>query len=152
MTNAAAVIGLTFKATDIQQHPIGIFLEMPGGLLGQGPVAVRGIDTVVPGLAGRIARNRIGDTWRIPLVGYVSGTGSGETALRSSFASLRATMAALFDPTDDPGALVATLEDGSTMTIQARTLPTALWENIVPSMARVSLELEAVEDWVASGS
>jgi hypothetical protein len=151
VTNAAAVIGLTFDSTDIQQHPIGIFLEIPGGIFAVGP-SVRGTDVIVPGLIGRIARNRIADTWRIPLVGYVSGVGSGETAIRSSFAALRATMQTLFDPTMDPAALVATLEDGSTATIQGRPLPLPLWDLIVPSMARVSYELEAVEDWEVSGS
>lgn len=151
MTNAVAVIGLTYDSTDLQQNPIGIFLEIPGGIPGIGP-SVRGQDIVVPGLTGRIARNRIADFWRIPLVGYVAGTGSTESGLRSSFATLRATLRTLFDPTNDPAPLVATLEDGSEWTIQARPMPMPLWENVVPSMARVSYELEAVEDWTVSGS
>lgn len=250
MSNPAAVIGLTFGGTDVQQQPIGIFLELVRGF-GEGP-SVRGTDTVVPGLVGRIARNRVADTWRIELRGMVAGTGNEiqtvtitgsptggtftltfqgqttagiaynataatvqaalealsniapgdvvvtggpmpgvgvvvtfqgqyagidvtqmtgsaagltggtpvltiatltnggltEAAQRSSFAALRQVVRVLFAPTANPGALVATLENGTTATIQARTLPTPLWDQLVPALARLSVELEAVQDWV----
>lgn len=149
MTNAVAVIGLTFDATDIQQDPIGIFLEIIHGL-NESP-SVRGVDTVIPSMIGRVARNRKADTWRIELHGYVAGIGDTEAAQREDFRDLVATLKTLFDPTADPVALVATLEDGGTMTIMARALPTPLWNQIVPSIAEVSYELEAVEDWTLDG-
>jgi hypothetical protein len=150
MTNAAAVIGLTYDGTDIQQNPIGIFLEIVRGLA-EGPT-VRGSDTVVPGLTGRIARNRTADVWTIDLEGWVAGTGVDEDAQRSDFVTLRATLGTLFDPTRAPADLVATLEDGSTLTIVARPLPTPLWGQQVPSMAKIAYQLEAVSDWVVGGS
>lgn len=148
MSNGAAVIGLTFDGTDVQQNPIGIFLEITKGL-NEGP-EVRGTDTVVPGLTGRIARNRIADRWVIELQGYVAGIGSTEAAQREHFRDLVTTFRALFDPTALPATLAAETEDGGTQTISARTLPTVLWEQVVPSMARVSVQLEAVEDWVVT--
>lgn len=148
MSSPAAVIGLSFAATDLQQNPFGIFLEIVRGL-GEGP-SVRGKDTIVPALTGRIARNRKADTWRIELVGWVAGQGATEAIQRSDFADLRAQLLALFDPTNAPAALVATTENGDTWTIQARTLPGKMWDQQVPSMARLSVELEAVADWVVT--
>lgn len=249
MANPAAVVGLTFGGTDIQQNPIGIFLEIVEGL-NEGP-SVRGSDTVVPGLAGRIARNRVADRWDIELRGLVAGTGnevqsvtitgaptggtftltySGQTTAaiawnasaatvqaalvalnnigagnvvarggpfpatavtvdfigtlaatdvvqmtgsavgltggtpvltiatvsaggateaiqRAHFRYLADIVAGLFDPTALPASLVATMEDGTTRTILARTLPTVLWNQLEPSLAKVSIQLEAVEDW-----
>lgn len=74
MTNSYATIPLTFGGTDVQQNPIGIFLEIYRGL-NEVP-SVRGIDTVVPGLAGRIARNRVVGVLAIELRGMVRGTGN----------------------------------------------------------------------------
>lgn len=250
MANPAASIPLTFGGTDLQQNPIGIFLQLKNP--NDGP-SVRGSDTTVPGLTGRIARSRIGDRWTIDLEGLVAGTGnevqsvtitgaptggtftltySGQTTAgiawdasaatvqaalealsniapgdvvvrggpfpasamtvdfvgtlastnvaqmtgsaagltggtpvltivtasaggateaiqRAHFRYLADIVAALFDPTAMPAALVATMEDGSTRTIAARTLPTVLWNPIIPSLIeRVSIQLEAVADWV----
>lgn len=146
MTNAVAVIGLTFDGTDIQQNPLGIFLEIVRGL-NEGP-SVRGTDTVVPARPGRIARNREADVWRIELRGYISGIDTDEEGQRADFRTLVNIIKTLFDPTSMPAPLVATLEDGSEATIQARALPSPVWDQVVPSMARLSIELEAVEDWV----
>lgn len=142
MANPAATIPLTFGGTDLQQNPIGIFLEIVDGLLGT--ASVRGTDTVVPGLTGRIARNRTGDTRRIELRGLVAGNGATEALQQSDFWTLAATLRTLFDPTASPASLVATLPNGTTATILARTLPTMMWDQIVPSLARVTIELESV--------
>lgn len=147
MTSAVAIIGLTFRATDIQSLPTGVFLELVDGIAA--PPSVRGADTVVPGRSGRIAKARVGDVWSGELRGLVTGAGSTEAAMRDALADLRETMRALFDPTLLPGALVATLENGDTATIQARALPGQIWEIVVPSMYRVSIEVESVDPyWV----
>jgi hypothetical protein len=148
VTNFAAVIGLSFDSTDIQQNPIGIFLEIKRGLY-EGP-EVRGEDTVVPARTGRIARNRMADRWVIELEGYVSGLGSTEDAQREHFLDLADIIGALFDPTAMPATLQAEMQDGGTRTIEARTLPTVLWNQVVPSMAKVNIQLEAVEPWVVT--
>lgn len=147
--NDAAVIGLTFDGVDLQRSDFSLFLEVVKGV-NEGP-RVRGVDTVVPGLGGRIARNRISDGFVVGLQGYVSGVGTGEDQQRKRFADRRAEIRALFDPTADPANLVATLEDGTTLTCAARTLPSMLWDQIVPSMARLSLELESLDaDWTVT--
>lgn len=148
MSNDAAVIGLTFDGVDIQRLDFSLFLEVVKGL-NEG-ARVRGIDTVVPALGGRIARNRVSDGFIIGLEGYVSGNGTGETQQRKRFADRRAEVRALFDPTAAPVELVAELEDGTTLTCLARTLPSMIWDQIVPSMARLSMELESADaDWTA---
>ena len=147
MSSAVAVIGLTYRGTDIQVLE-GIFLEIVRGL-GDVP-AVRGVDIVVPARAGRIVRNRVGDYLSIELLGIVGGSGADEAAQRSDFADRRAAMRALFDPTLAPGALVATLENATTATIAARSL-NIVWDQVVPTLARVSVEMESVDpDWVVA--
>jgi len=151
MSNAVAVIGLTYGGTDVQQNPIGIFLEIIHGL-NEVP-SVRGVDTVVPGLAGRIARNRVTDVLTLELQGMVAGNGSDEATQREDFRDLVTTLRALFDPTVT-ATLVATPEDGGTWTIAARTL-NIIWNQIVPSLAMVNIQLESVApDWTiaAAGS
>jgi hypothetical protein len=78
VTNPVAVIGLTFSGTDLQTADFGVFLEILRGL-NERPAA-RGVDLVVPSRAGRIVRNRVGDTLTIELRGYVMGTGTPATA------------------------------------------------------------------------
>jgi hypothetical protein len=145
VANALAVIGLTYGGTDIQNSSIGTFLEIRRGL-NEIP-EVRGIDTIIPSAVGRRLRNRVKDRRIIELFGYVAGTGSGEAAQRSSFRTQVAALKALFDPTVSRS-LVATLENGGTGTIAARTL-TMIWgdawsEDLSPSFASVSIELESV--------
>jgi len=78
MTNAVAVIGLTYDGTDLQAADFGVFLELVRGL--NEPPAVRGVDLIVPSRAGRIVRNRVADALTIELRGYVMGTGTPATA------------------------------------------------------------------------
>ena len=146
MTNAVAVIALTYDATDVQASDFGIFLEIVRGL-NETP-EVRGTDTVVPGRAGRIARNRVADRLPIELRGIVMGNGSTEADQRDDFRTNVLALRALFSPARTPTDLVATLEDGSTATISARPL-NIVWDEQVPSLsANVSVELESVDpDW-----
>jgi hypothetical protein len=148
VTNAVAVIGLTYDGTDVQQSGFGIFLEIVRGL-NETP-EVRGTDTVVPGRAGRIARNRVADRLPIELRGIVMGNGANEAAQRADFRTNVLALRALFSSSRVPANLVATLEDGSTATISARPLPGMLWDEQVASLfANVSVELESVDpEWV----
>lgn len=144
MTSTAAVIGLTYSGADIQVIT-GIFLEITKGLA-EGP-QVRGVDIVVPGRDGRLARPRRADTTRIELHGWVRGVGTTEATDRHAFADNRASFNALFNPAANPANLVAYLENGDVATISARTLPTILFENRVPSYAEVNVELEGLGTW-----
>lgn len=152
MTNAAAVIGLTFRGSDLQRADFSIFLEIKRGL-NEIP-EVRGVDTVVPGLTGRYFRNRVADKRTIELVGFVSGYDStpSETADRRDFRHRVEELRALFDPTLDPGELAADLEDGGTATIDARAT-NIVWNQVAPSLHEVSVEMESVDpEWIVEGS
>jgi hypothetical protein len=148
MTSTAAVVGLTYRGTDIQDTD-GIFLEIYRGLVE--PVEVRGQDLIVPAFAGQIVRNRQGHRLGIGLRGWIRGVDASapidEAGDRSDFATNRTAFRALFDRRLDPGALVATLEDGSSLTIDARTL-NVIPDQVVPTLVYVDVELESVDpDW-----
>lgn len=149
MTNAAAVIGLDYGGTDLQENPFGIFLEVIRGL-NETP-AVRGVDVTVPGRDGQVAGSRVVHVLPIELEGYIAGQGSDEDTARADFATMRTQLKALFDPTVSR-TLTATLEDGSTATITARALGGGmLWAQIVPACARLNVTLESVDpEWVVT--
>jgi hypothetical protein len=69
-----------------------------GGL--DDPADVRGEDTVVPALAGRIARNRVRDRRVIEIQGYVRGLGSDDAARADDFRDIQEVLRALFAPTN----------------------------------------------------
>jgi hypothetical protein len=140
MSTAVAAIGLTYRGVDIQDLD-GIYLEIVRGV--NEVVEVRGVDLVVPSRQGQIIRNRVGHRLGIELRGWIRGTGSTEDAQRDDFAANRAVFKGLFDPTLDPGPLVATLEDSSVENIDARTL-NVMSQTIVPSFIQVSVEMESV--------
>jgi hypothetical protein len=150
MSSAAAVIGLTYRGTDVQDED-GIFLEIVRGLLDGREV--RGVDLIVPSSVGQVVRNRVAHRRSIELRGWIRGVDAGgEDADRADFADNRAAFLALFDETLEPGDLVATLEDGSAQTIAARTL-NVIKDQVVPSFVNVSVELESVApDWTITGS
>ena len=59
----------------------------------------------------------------------------------------------VFDPSLDPGELILTLEDGSQITADFRTLPDIVWNQIGPSFAVVGFRLETVDPlWSVVGS
>ena len=147
MTNAVAVIALTYRGTDIQEAfgaSGAMFLEIVRGL--NEPAAVRGSDIIVPGKTGRLQGSRQKDLRTVELEGILWGaTGATE---RTTYRTKVATFQALFDPTI-AGALVATLEDGTTTKTLAntRTLSVA-WDHIAPGAARVNVLLESTApDW-----
>lgn len=153
MTNALATIGLTYDATDLQTSDLQVFLEIVHGL-NETP-SVRGVDIVVPGLAGRIEGNRINDVLVIQLEGLIRADPS-ETTTDGAQASYRDNVQAvrtLFAPARLRAELVATLEDGTAFSIMARPMPGMIWtEPIKSEVAHVSIELEAYGDWTAVGS
>lgn len=149
MTTTAATIGIVYAGTDCQPSDLSIFLVITHGLAE--PAAVRGSDIIVPGLAGRIAGNRVNDVLPIELEGFVRAAPSTTTTAtaRASYQAKRATVRALFATNRARAALVATLEDGTQITIMARPLNT-IWNETVPSeFANVSISLEGYNDWVA---
>lgn len=113
-------------------------------------IEVRGEDTVIPGTAGRIERNRIRDRHIVEIRGWVRGTGSdpGED-LRDAMEDLRD----LFDPTRASADLVVLLGEG-TATISCRPLPDTLAGYTDANAIEMSVRFEAIgADWsVEAGS
>lgn len=144
--------GATYRGTNLVQLSSGkprMVIRCVSGL-DNGP-QVRGVDTVIPGLAGRVPRNRIRDVRKIELEGFIQGVGSDDAAQKADFRAAIEELRALFDPTLTPGTLVVALEDGGTATISARTMPEEPeWgPDNIPSYRTLSVELEAVgSDWV----
>ena len=145
MANAAAVIPLDYGGTDLQTDPIGWLFEIKRGL--NEPAEVRGIDLVISHLAGQVSGSREGHRRLIELRGPVMGQGADEATQRADFADMRETLRALFDP-KVTRVLTATLENGATATINAKTL-NAAWIEVTPTWFNVSIELESLDpDWV----
>jgi hypothetical protein len=153
MTNALATVGLTYDSVDLQASDLQVFLEITHGL-NETP-SVRGVDVVVPGLAGRIEGNRINDVLVITLEGLIRADPSETTpaGARASYRDNVQTMRELFAPARLRAELVATLEDGTSISINARPMPGMIWsEPIKSEIAQVSVELEAYGDWTVGGS
>jgi len=113
---------------------------------------VRGVDTIIPGSAGRIARARVWDRRVIELGGLIMGTGTTDAEQLEDTRAALEELRVLFDPTRQPATLIITLEDGGTATITARPVNMVVGPDEVPQRREVSIELEAVdEDWVVTG-
>lgn len=145
MTSELAIIGLTFKGTDVQVLD-GLFLEITQGL--DDSPEVRGKDVTIPSAPGQLARPRVFHSRKPVLSGWVRGAGSTTADIQASYRTNVRAMNALFDPADAPGELVATLEDGWTATTQARTLSVIPLPEVPHEEAKVSIEMLALEDWV----
>jgi hypothetical protein len=151
MTTAVGIRGLQFSDEDLQPSDLSIFLQIVTGL--DDLAAVRGVDTVVPGLTGRIPRERIADVRAIELAGWVQGVGEDEDARRADYRDSVLWLQTLFDPTAPPDVLEVTLESGGTATINARPLLMVWGEETVPCVRQVSVALESVDpNWVVTGS
>lgn len=153
MTSPAATVGLTYAATDLQQSDLQWFFQVVKGL--NEPPSVRGVDVTVPALTGRIEGNRKNDVLAIELVGWVRGD-PAETTRSNAIASYRDNAQAirtLFATNRARAELIATLENGSVLSISARPL-NAIWTDAVQSeFVNVSIELEGYDDWTeVSGS
>lgn len=112
-------------------------------------VEVRGADTVVPGTAGRVERNRVRDRRVVEIQGWVRGTGLDPGLdMREAMEDLRA----LFLPTRDPAVLVVRLEDAeSTASIECRPLPETLATYTDAFAIEMNIRFEATgADWSVS--
>lgn len=146
MTNATAVIALTYRGTDIQEafsDSAWMYLEIVKGW--NEPASVRGTDLIVPSLAGRLVGTRVKDIVSVQLEGLVVGA-TGATAVSTYLAKV-VTFRALFDPTLT-GSIVATPTGAAAKTLtNCRTMSVA-WDPISAYAARVNVLLESTSpDW-----
>jgi hypothetical protein len=149
MTTAVALIGLSYRATDLQQWPPGIFMELDVAAL-YGSVETTGTDQ--NRLSGGVyPRNRVRRRRAMRLFGECSSDPT-DTLLadqRDSFLANLATLEALFDETEH-GDLVATLPDATTRTIDARPAGSLIVTLQTDVLATVSITLHSYEspDWI----
>ena len=115
---------------------------------------VRGVDTVVPSLNGRIPRDRRLDRLVVEATGLVIGAGATEALQRTDFRALMETLRDLMNPVQDPYDIAVTVEDGTTRTITARPQNLVAGDDDLPSYREVSLQWESVDaaDWGVSAS
>jgi hypothetical protein len=148
MTSTLVPVGVSYAGTDCQRANLTLFLYVFRGL--NEPPSVRGDDTIVPGLAGRIAGSRENDVLDIQLRGWIAAdpTLTTKVAIETDFATTRATFRALFSPSRARANLVLTLPGGATKTISALPLPGLLYDEKIPEeYAEVSVPLEGYGDW-----
>ena len=139
-------MGLTYRGTSVQTA--NIHLDIITGYAE--PASVRGVDTIIPGLAGRVVRDRVKDVRTIELRGWVLGTGATEVLQQQSWRTNTDALMALMDRTLAAGALVLTpptlgLAAGS-KTINARCV------NVMPGEIHGSIFQRWAIELVAVGS
>ena len=136
---------IKFRSQDLLDD--GLHLQLVAGY--SEPVSVRGTDTVVPSLAGRIARGRVADVRSLRISGYVAANTAAE------WRDATDVFADIFDTRLAPGVLELDgeylgLPAGTTATINARTL-NAVGSAIQAGMTLQfwDIELESLDpDWV----
>ena len=110
---------------------------------------VRGEDTIIPGAAGRVARDRIRDRRVIEIQGWVQGTGADPgDDMRDAMETLRT----LFDPTRSSATLSVLLEDQTrTASISCRPLPETMIEYLDAYAIGMNVRFEAIgNDWTVA--
>lgn len=110
---------------------------------------LRGVDTIIPGTAGRTERNRVRDRRVIEIQGWVRGTGASPgDDLRDAMETLRT----LFAPTRASASLVVLLEDAvRTATISCRPLPETMVEYTDNYAIGMNVRFEALgNDWAVA--
>ena len=140
---------LTFRGVDLRRADKSVWFWIERGWFDDIPT-VRGVDTTVPGRAGRTRRNRKADTRPLLLNGRL------KAATAADFLALVQEMAAIWDPTLNPGSLVAGdqyrgLASGQTATISARTVNIAPDPAQTPFHRKYSWQLESIANppaWV----
>lgn len=148
MADLARIHDLTADGDSIQEDPIGVWLELTRGI--DELPAVRGADQLVPRSAGRIPRARVADHLSLELEGVVLGVPDfpddpdGSISYRTKMLALRT----LFDRTKEPWVLSGVLEDGSTATINVRTVEYVPITKVAGLASELKVALESVDpDW-----
>lgn len=153
MPNAlpARLANLEFAGEDLQRSDLRIHLDIVSGL--NDGLEVRGTDTVVPGLAGQVPRDRKANVRHIVLAGWIQGTGTTEVERQADYQSSCDLLEATFSLVADPDTLQGTARDGSSRSIEAR--PTNLVWDDEPAMGvcHITVMLDSVEpDWAGGSS
>ena len=145
----ATLTSLTFESTDLQRSNLAVHLDVVSGL--NDGLTVRGEDTVIPAMTGRVPRNRKRDMRTVLLAGFLQGIGSGEDGRLAAYQDLRDEMEALFDLTL-VGTLTGQAADGTWREIDARP-ELIVWDPApVNGVGTISVTLISLEpDWEVTG-
>lgn len=147
MTSPVATVGLLYDSVDLQRSDLGIFCRIVKGL-NETPT-VRGTDTIIPSAAGRMEGLRVNDVLAIELECTVQADAS-ETTADGQMASFRAnqrTLRTLFAPDRGRAELIASLEDGTIVSISALPLNIIGPESVTSMISKTSVALEGYDDW-----
>jgi hypothetical protein len=152
MTHPAIPVSIVADGVDLTRSDMRILMMVTKGL-NEVP-EVRGEDTVVPSLNGRIPRNRRQDRLVIEAQGWVMGAGASETAQLTDFRGLIESIRDLMNRVQDPYNLSVIDEAGTTHTITARPIDLVVGDMRIPSYREVTCVWESVDaaDWGVSGS
>lgn len=144
MTAELSLGGQDIRQAAARSSHSGIFFDLMSGY--SEPAAARGIDTIIPGAEGVVARNRVATVRSIVLQGYVVGSSA------SDWRSKTDTLMALLDPAANPQDLVIAssyLGVSGTKTISVRVLNCVGGEPMYAvGFQSWSIELESLgPDW-----
>lgn len=143
---------------EMQDLTAGRWFEISAGGL-DAASTVRGSDTVIPGKAGSVVRNRVSEALTVVLHGILFGD-VGATSARESYRTRMAALKAIFDPTAVPFALTiypdATgvgggLAAATTATLNVRFLRFTGPPAIGDEVRQIDIECECVDSppaWV----
>lgn len=122
-------MSLLIAATEVQSVADGRWLDIVEGGRFSVP-AYRGINTVVPGLPGQVARPHVADHLRIRLHGTVWGDGATPALRRASFATRMSALLTALGDVGDEVTLTANPPNEALATGQTATI-TAQFERVV---------------------
>ena len=147
---------LVADGTELQTVSGGYWFEISEGGLDSHP-EVRGVDTIIPGRSGRVARDRVADSRTVILHGVCWGDGSTP---RTSYRTRMDTLRGIFSPTAAPFDLViyptargvgGGLATGTTATLNVRFLRFTGPPAIGDSVRMLDIECECIDsppNWV----
>lgn len=152
MSHSGVATAITADGVDLTRSDGKIIFRITRGL--DEVPEVRGTDTIVPSLQGRIPRDRRLDRLIIEAEGMVMGTGADESAQRADFVSSMEAIRDVMNPVQDPYVLSITREDGTTRTIMARPQNIVWEDDFIPTYREGTLQWESVDgaDWGVSAS
>lgn len=144
-TIPATLTDLTYESVDLQRDDLAVHFDVVSGL--NDGLTVRGEDTTIPAMDGRVARNRKKDTRTVVLAGFLQGIGTSESERLSDYQTLRDEMEETFDLLT-VGTLSGTAADGTTRSIDARP-ELIVWDPApVNGVGTISVTLLSVDpDW-----
>lgn len=147
MTSPLARVQLGFDSVDLIAANLTTYFWIAKGL--NETAIVRGADSVVPGLSGRVERGRENDYLPLELRGVIMMDPDLDDIddARADWRSRMLTYRTLFRPKRDRATLEALLENGTTAAVEARPLTILTTNEVDGVLWQGSITLEGFDDW-----